>query len=393
MNARVGDESQPQIEIFRAGTHRDMSGTELSFAETDLQATASTYDPAKHEAPIVVGHPKHDAPAYGWVKALSFSEGSLVAEPHQVDPAFAEMVEAGRFKKVSASFYTPTASANPTPGVFSLKHVAFLGAQPPAVKGLKQVEFAESDDDVVVELNFADAEIETGWALKRVFRLFRNIREFLIEEHGQERANKIIEPWDIDMGTEEAANVLDEAVPDSQSNFSEPQTPKKEPTMTSQNQPTTPSQPSQPSVAIADENRTAEFAEREQALAKREADFNKLAIEAAVLTHVEAGRILPAEQAGVAAFMAELDDDDAVSFSEGSEAETQRAFFESFLGNLPQRVEFAEVSGDDGKGAPDATDALAISREAVAYQEEQRVKGVVVSTSDAVVHVMNKETS
>lgn len=391
MNARVGDETRPQIEIFRVGTHRDMRGTELSFAENDLQATASTYDPAKHEAPIVIGHPKSDAPAYGWINSLSFSDGSLTAEPHQVDPAFAEMVEAGRFKKVSAQFYTPTAPANPTPGIFSLKHVAFLGAQPPAVKGLKQVEFAEGgDDDVAMfELSFADAEYETGWALKRIFRMFRNIREFIIEEHGQERADKVVEGWDVDMGTEEAANVLDEAVPDSQSSFAELHEPKKESTMPSPKQPTF----KRPGASSDEEQRTAEFAEREQALAKREADFNKLAIDAAILTHVVAGRILPAEQAGVAAFMAELDDDDAVSFAEGSEAETQRAFFGKFLDNMPQRVEFAEVSGEDGKGLPDAADGVAIGREAISYQEEQRGKGVVVTTSEAVTHVMNKGTS
>ena len=105
-----------------------------------------------HEAPIVIGHPSDNAPAYGWVSGLSFDEGAgLEAEPAQVEAQFAEMVADGRFKKVSASFYTPESASNPAPGVYYLRHVGFLGAQPPAVKGLKPVAFAE-DDEGVVEL-------------------------------------------------------------------------------------------------------------------------------------------------------------------------------------------------------------------------------------------------
>jgi hypothetical protein len=49
-----------------------MSGQALAFSESDLQATVAAYDPAKHEAPLVVGHPTHDMPAYGWVQRFIF---------------------------------------------------------------------------------------------------------------------------------------------------------------------------------------------------------------------------------------------------------------------------------------------------------------------------------
>jgi hypothetical protein len=84
-----------QLHIFRAGIHQPMQGGAIEFREADLAATAAAYDPAFGEAPIVVGHPKLDAPAYGWVRALRAEGGDLVAEPHQVEPAFAEMVQAG----------------------------------------------------------------------------------------------------------------------------------------------------------------------------------------------------------------------------------------------------------------------------------------------------------
>ena len=135
------------IEIFRAGRHIDDAGGVHQFSEADLAGMATSYNPALREAPLTVGHPKDNLPAYGWVKSVGRSaSGALAIDTHQVEPQFAEMVEAGRFKKRSASFYPPQAANNPTPGKWYLRHVAFLGAQPPAVAGLKDIQFSEDDD-------------------------------------------------------------------------------------------------------------------------------------------------------------------------------------------------------------------------------------------------------
>lgn len=132
-------------EIFRSGTRTDANGNTVTITEADLAAAAQAYDPKVHEAPIVVGHPKADAPAYGWVKSLNVQNGVLTADFAQVDEGFADLVKAGRYKKVSASFYPPTSPNNPKPGVWTLRHVGFLGAQPPAVKGLSAISFAEGE--------------------------------------------------------------------------------------------------------------------------------------------------------------------------------------------------------------------------------------------------------
>lgn len=137
------------FEIFRAGTHTDNNGRRITISADDLAATAAAYNTSAHEAPVVVGHPKTDAPAYGWVGSLKAENGSLLADFAQMDAAFAEQVRQGRYKKVSASFYQPDAPANPAPGKWSLRHVGFLGAQPPAVKGLKSIEFNETEAGVV----------------------------------------------------------------------------------------------------------------------------------------------------------------------------------------------------------------------------------------------------
>lgn len=145
------------LQIFKPGRHTAMSGQQVAFSESDLQATVAAYDPAKHEAPLVVGHPKADAPAYGWVQALAFADGGIDATAHQVNADFAELVQAGAFKKISASFYSPDAPTNPVPGVYYLRHVGFLGAQPPAVKGLRSPSFAELEEGVVEFSEWDDA--------------------------------------------------------------------------------------------------------------------------------------------------------------------------------------------------------------------------------------------
>jgi hypothetical protein len=142
--------SSPRINIFRPGRFTAVDGTNVEFTEADLQAAADGYDAAGDPAPLVVGHPKLDAPAYGWVKGLSYEAGKLVADVDQLEPAFAEAVRAGRYKKVSASFYPPTHPANPRPGAYSLKHVGFLGGAAPAVKGLGIVHFAEAAEQGLV---------------------------------------------------------------------------------------------------------------------------------------------------------------------------------------------------------------------------------------------------
>lgn len=151
MNARIA--------IFRVGTHTAMSGLTREYTREELAACAAAYDPAIYEAPVVVGHPDTDSPAYGWVKRLSLEGDMLYAEIGQIDPAFADAVREGRYKRISAAFYLPESPANPVPGVLYLRHVGFLGGAAPAVRGLPAVSFAAGDyvamDDGLVIAGFA----------------------------------------------------------------------------------------------------------------------------------------------------------------------------------------------------------------------------------------------
>lgn len=211
----------PALQIFKPGTHTAMSGQALAFSESDLQATVAAYDPTKHEAPLVVGHPTHDMPAYGWVSALQYSEGGIDATPAQVNADFADMVAAGAFKKISAAFYSPSSPANPVPGVYYLRHVGFLGAAAPAVKGMRNPQFAELEDGVVEFSEWDDATNAGLW---------RNLREWFIGAHGAEVADKVLPNYDVralELGAQDeireaaVANATTVAAPITQ--FTEPQ--------------------------------------------------------------------------------------------------------------------------------------------------------------------------
>jgi len=183
-----------------------MSGQTIAFGESDLAATVAAYNPDLSEAPIVIGHPQTDAPAYGWVQALHGGPDGLKATTRQINPAFAELVEQGAYKKLSAAFYAPDAPNNPVKGVYYLKHVGVLGAVPPAVKGLQAISFSEHEEGIV---EFSESDLAEGQQLDA--GLWRNLRDWLIEHHGLEEADKVVPTWQLDALNARARDAADEA--------------------------------------------------------------------------------------------------------------------------------------------------------------------------------------
>lgn len=365
------------IHIFRPGRHTSMQGATIDFGEGDLIATAKAYDPTRHEAPLVIGHPRADAPAWGWVGGLTADEGGLFATPRQLDPAFAEMVRAGRFKKVSASFYTPDSPHNPVPGVYYLRHVGFLGAQPPAVKGLAPVpvNFAEGDtEEGCVSFDFA----ESPGLLRWLADLFRGLREYVVEKDGTEMADRAIPSYAVSGLQEMAAASAAQAaeIPA----FAENLTPPKEKSM--QKQETSPAG----NIDFAETKARAD--ELEHKVAYLTGIARKERASRVVDKAMADGRLTPAQSVGLADFMAGLDEEGTFDFAEDGGKTTSMspaAFMAAFLERLPKQVDFSEAA-PGGEEAPD-TSSNDIAQRALAYCEEMRTKGVTVSVTDAVAHV------
>jgi hypothetical protein len=361
------------IEIFKPGKQTPTSGQTINFTESIIAASVAAYDPALHEAPLVIGHPRTDDPAWGWVKSIAFADGVVTAECDDLDADFAEMVNSGKFKKRSASFYLPDSPNNPVPGVYYLRHVGFLGAQPPAVKGLKDVSFAQDEQGIV---EFAD------WDQMSIASLFRRLREWIISKHGVEEADKTLPDWEINSLQTNAALDNDNRYP----SFSEPNPkgddmpPEDKARLAALEQENT---------ALKAENatlktQTAEFSEREKAARKAAAHTDNVNF---VEGLVKEGKLLPASKDSTIALMDNLaEQDSAIEFGEGDgkQSKTSLQLYRDQLSAAPKIVDFEESAPlrtgeahtvDFAAPAGMAVDAerLELHQKAVAYAQANNV--------------------
>ncbi len=359
------------LAVFAPGTHTAMDGRTITFTPEDCIDLANSYDPSVSEAPFVIGHPSLTAPAYGWAERLEYRDGIVYAAPRQVNPAFAEAFNAGSYKKRSLSIYQPDSPGNPKPGHFYARHVGFLGAVPPGVKGLPDAQFAEASGDN------GPLEFALPWEADNLASLFQSIRDWVIQETTIEQADSIIPQWRIqsilDSATDERKSISPLAYA--------------EETNVDPNKKT-------PSTA-------ADFAEREAALAAREA---KLAADEEVARTrqleekrtatvafadglVKGGSILPRQKTAIVEVLMNLSQE-PLSFSEGETTISQspEALLREILSTKPAVVNFSEKTGtaDD---PVDFADASALATAAQNYQAEQAKQGRTISMTDAVNHV------
>ncbi len=366
------------LQIFKVGTWTDNGGTTAAFSDAELAATAAAYDPInKHEAPLVVGHPTLEAPAYGWVQALAVIQGALEATPKQVDAEFADMVREGRFNKISSSFWRPDAPGNPVPGVYYLRHVGFLGAAAPAVKGLRTPAFAANETGVIeFSADFSE------WSTRTQLDLWRGLREWLLTQFGAETADQVVPGYALDSLQIDIEQSAVESAIESVSPSSH-----------------------QDSLFMSDATdlaaREAALSARETAIAAQEQQLQAQAaaqrrreVTAFAEIQVKAGKILPRQQAGLIELLLALPEAPLEFAEAGQTVKTEpRAWLEQFLTALPAQVDYAErTAGTGGNGPPMDEDPTAIARRAQAYLSEQTAAGVTLSFADAVHHVTRKPT-
>lgn len=150
------------IAIFKGGKQVDSNGRQHD-GDALIDKAIKTFDPSFHEPPAVIGHPEDNAPAYGWVESLKKTGNIMYAKFKDMAPEFVEMVKKGLFKKRSASFYPDG----------RLRHVGFLGAAAPAVKGLPDIGFKADEESV----SFEFAEINTGNIIELIKKFLLWLKE------------------------------------------------------------------------------------------------------------------------------------------------------------------------------------------------------------------------
>lgn len=205
----MGDFSNQWIEIFRAGDY----GAKGNWTAEDVKRVTANFEPQTWQPPLVLGHPKDDAPAMGLVRELREEAGRLLMRAEKVHPALEALVQEGRYPNRSVAFYLDPEGKGPV-----LRHVGFLGAQPPEIKGLEPVKFSDGEF-VAIEFN-EEETVDPKELSKTVAAEIRNFFSSLFgekkpdatftEEQVQARIAAAMKP--LEQGIADLARKFDESV-------------------------------------------------------------------------------------------------------------------------------------------------------------------------------------
>ena len=184
--------AKKKIPFLRPGKFTAMNGKEVTIDESTLDTiieATKNFAYQDDDFPLVIGHPKTDSPAYGWINKNNIvKDGDVLvalAEEENLVPEMKDWFGKKLYKKVSVKLRPD----------FSIAHIGFLGANPPAVTGLPSV--ALSEDDKGFEIEFAEFEL-APWYFRNVSRIFRRIKNYIIEKDGLEKADALINEYEID---------------------------------------------------------------------------------------------------------------------------------------------------------------------------------------------------
>jgi hypothetical protein len=199
----------PKIAIFRAGCHRDSRGVERCYSVADLdRMAAGVTDPIPH----VITHKELYSPFSYARSPLVWREGDLLyADAVEPQAEFAAMVADKRlFSRSIRVAHTPEGPR--------IQHIAWLGAEPPAVEGLPPVDYAAGGEVV----DFAAPEEQAMQAVT-LSTMMRRMREFLIAKFGVEEADKVMPEYDLRDLDRYSQTLLEETRnPDAPASYSAP---------------------------------------------------------------------------------------------------------------------------------------------------------------------------
>lgn len=294
------------LEVFKTGSHTDSRGVTREFTEQHLDEIAD-YDRARHRAPWLKFH-KPGMGCFGQIKQVIRLGEKLFADFFRVDKAFSEEVNKGKWPGLSIGLYAPDDPNNPKPGVWQLQEISSLPI--PSVKGMgepfvDEAAIAYAEGDCAVQIKFGEVQFG-GWQDRTILQLFRGLRDYLIEEKGAEVADRLMPSYMLDSLQEAIAQ---EAVEDALEH----------------------EMPAKPLYAEGGTMTEDELKAAQDQLAADRAAFaetQRVAAKTIKFTewlkpHIEAGRVLPAEQGEVVATMIQLDViDRKVEFGEGDGKES-----------------------------------------------------------------------
>jgi hypothetical protein len=370
------------VEVFKAGTHVDSKGKQITFSQADLDQVIENHKLGA--APAVLGHPKAADPAYAWADGYKRDGDSLFAKFKDINPAFEAGVKTGAYRNRSVSIFKDDKAG------WRIRHIGWLGAQAPAIDGLQPVEFACAEDQCI---EFAAPGYSLVWGLESIAKLLRGLREQMIAKDGIEAADTVLPQWQIDSAIESAAQARREFQEERGDN----------PLFTQHNPGD--SMFTQADIDAAAEKArkdaqdaaTATFAAKEAELLTLKAANRKDRITALVEGWKAAGLVTPAEEIGLAEFMATLDVEGVseFSFSAHDKSEVKKTPLAFFADFMAARKPVLRLSGNKDDKDPadvtvDVTDATALGKAASEFMASEAKEGRVISSAAAVEHVVKQ---
>ncbi len=345
--------------VFKSGKHKDSNGKERNWTIQDLDTIIQKYDPEFSEAPIVVGHPKDNTPAFGWVESLRRDGEYLFAKCKQVVPEFSEAVKSGLYKKRSISL-------NPD---LTLKHIGFLGAMPPAVKGLTDISFFEEENLTVIE--FMDYSTNSNFIA--IASILQSLRDFLIEKYDIETADKIVNNWQI----EDLSRIIENPTPEAVRAFCEKFKEEIELAVINNQNNNSGSQFSADNEALKTENLRLKAENDKLQADNRKKEFSSFCEEL-----IKEGRLIPAQKTYTLDFMEIMHNVGNYEFSEdGNKSALDK--YKDYLKKQPAQINFSEIASN-GSNVSNAGNPKEIATKARAYQFEQSKIGNDISIDQAV---------
>ncbi|MFT6789657.1 MAG: hypothetical protein ACJAVX_003039 [Pseudoalteromonas rhizosphaerae] len=369
------------FEVFKAGTQTDAKGVTHNFSESDLHSVVTNFKPKT--APLVIGHPKMDDPAWGWASELKAVGGSLFAKAEDVCAEFAQAVESKRYPNRSVRL-------EKTDNGYKLAHIGYLGGKPPAVEGLAW-QFNQADDADTLTLEFAAGDIDniTLRTSNTLTRLMGNLRGFLTDRFGSEAADKVVPHYESEWLKEETIIAEHERAKASAGDGAEFS---KGDAINNSN--ATP--PTHEDNAMDEKERKA-LQDQIDAVNAKNAQLEYTQRVAAANTFIntevnggKAPRLTNTD--GMAEFMAKLDDGDTTFEFAAADGKSQElkpaAWFEGFLKGLPEQTGLThEFNKDDKDGEVTDDSAEALAAKALEFQQSQSSKGIEISITAALDHI------
>ncbi len=327
------------FEVFRTGTQTDSEGNSRSWTEADLDSIVANHS-SEAAAPLVVGHPKTNDPAYGWTDALKREGDLLLAKATGVADEFAAAVEARHYPKRSVSL---VGDGN---GGYQLRHIGFLGAVAPAISGLKDITFNGDEASTVYEFAMPDALRETAWGMGSIARALRGLREWIIAKDGIDTADEVLPGYQVD-SVQRAETDIQNQLKD------EPE----RSAFSTTNQQDDDMDPQQLQTDLTAANSRATVAETQLAQFQQQQRLSDASTLVGQL--VSEGKLLPAHTPGIAEFVASLpnETETAFEFSSGEATtkttakKTPHQFMTDLLSSLGKQIQL----GADDRAEPDNT--------------------------------------